>query len=355
MSRLRNRITKASFWNDAELLRWSREKRFTYKGLWAITEDSGCLEDDPFGWKLILWPSPMDADITVEKLEQWRDELIEAGKLIPYEADGKRYLYAHSFHQHEHPRNPQPPDLPLPPWIQWEKCTNEAGKTYHRYTVSAPTVTVPRRNHDGSTTVPSRNRELKVTPVQSGPVQSGPVLNTKDAAAVSRARAREAEPSVDNGSSSSDASQEEGKTEDSGTNDPVIWELRDELWGIPGWPPDTSGDAKKLLWMQRTYPAANPRTIIAQVKAKAEAGTLKSTPWEAVIAFAKHEQEKADLVSGRTRPAARRVEAPPALSPDEDAAQFAEQAALAKRAREAVDRGLVEARQREAATAGAPL
>lgn len=117
MSRLRNRIRKAEYFTDGELLRWHRDKRATYSGLWAIAEDSGCLEDDPFAWKLAVWASPLDADITVEKLEQWRDELIAAGKLLPYEANGKRYLFIRNFHKHESPRNPQRPDLPLPPWV----------------------------------------------------------------------------------------------------------------------------------------------------------------------------------------------------------------------------------------------
>ena len=117
MSRLRNRIRKADYFTDGELLRWHRDKRTTYSGLWALAEDSGCLEDDPFAWKLALWGSPLDSDITVELLTQWRDELVEAEKLLPYEADGKHYLYIRTFHQHERPRNPQKNDLPLHPQI----------------------------------------------------------------------------------------------------------------------------------------------------------------------------------------------------------------------------------------------
>lgn len=117
MARLRNRIRKAGYYSDGELLRWHRDKRETYAGLWALAEDSGCLEDDPFGWKLAIWPAPADADITVEILTTWRDELVTAGKLIPYEVDGKRYLFIRSFHNHERPTNPQQSDLPLPPWV----------------------------------------------------------------------------------------------------------------------------------------------------------------------------------------------------------------------------------------------
>jgi len=134
MSRLRNRIRKADYFTDGELLRWHRDKRQTYTGLWALAEDSGCLEDDPFSWKMQIWGSPLDSDITVELLEQWRDELIEAHKLIPYEAEGKRYLFIRTFHQHEHPRNPQKPDLPLPEWVEYETTTGvgKGGKPWVR-------------------------------------------------------------------------------------------------------------------------------------------------------------------------------------------------------------------------------
>jgi hypothetical protein len=134
MSRLRNRIRKADYFSDGELLRWPRDKRTTYSGLWAIAEDSGCLEDDPFMWKMLLWASPLDADITVELLTTWRDELVAAGKLIPYEAEGKPYLYIRTFLQHEHPRNPQRPDLPLPEWIRCDSVEGVAkdGKRWVR-------------------------------------------------------------------------------------------------------------------------------------------------------------------------------------------------------------------------------
>lgn len=174
MARLRNRIMKAEFWSDPELLRWPRDKRHTYQGLWAIAEDSGCIEDDPFGWKLQIWPSPMDADITMELLEQWRDEFIKAGKLIPYEADGKRYLYCKTFHQHERPRNPQKPDLPLPPWVRYETKTVERAdgrtNTIHSYEVDTESVPSPYRQDTESVPAPQSS------PVQPRSVQSSPDL-----------------------------------------------------------------------------------------------------------------------------------------------------------------------------------
>lgn len=134
MSRLRNRMVKAEFWTDPELLRWPLPKRVFYQGLWALAEDSGCLEDDAFGWKLQLFPSPADSDITLEALTAWRDELVDAGKVVPYEVGGKRCLYLRTFHRHESPRNPQRPDLPLPPWVEvtGSDGTSKDGKRWLR-------------------------------------------------------------------------------------------------------------------------------------------------------------------------------------------------------------------------------
>ncbi len=173
MARLRNRIRKADYFSDGELLRWPRDKRTTYSGLWALAEDSGCLEDDPLTWKVLLWPSPLDADISVEVLAQWRDELVADGKLIPYEADGKRCLYLRSFHKHELPRNPQRPDLPLPPWLIHDTTAHKRGdRTVARNAFNVDWDRVPERNGDSTVTVPSSYGDRSITPVPSRPVPS---------------------------------------------------------------------------------------------------------------------------------------------------------------------------------------
>lgn len=190
MARLRNRIRKADYFTDGELLRWHRDKRATYTGLWAIAEDSGCLEDDPFEWKMSIWPSPMDTDVTIEMLERWRDELLDAGKLVAYESEGKRYLYIRTFHQHEHPRNPQVNDLPLPPWVTAEitEGFGAGGKHWIRclYIVSEADIPArpgictdqnPSRTGIGTNALPpsvqTPIRDKNRSPVLSGPVRSG--------------------------------------------------------------------------------------------------------------------------------------------------------------------------------------
>ena len=155
MARLRNRICKADYWGDGDLLRMPRDMRETYRGLWAVAEDSGCLEDDPFTWKLLLWPSPMDADITVALITEWRDRLLEQGKLISYQVAGKQYFFIEPFHRHEHPRNPQINDLPLPPWVQWTPSETDRRKgTYKVDWDLLEAITHPGQDlNDDSTTV----------------------------------------------------------------------------------------------------------------------------------------------------------------------------------------------------------
>ena len=177
-------MVKANFWTDGELLRWPREKRITYQGLWAIAEDSGCVEDDPFEWKLLLWPSPVDADITIEMLQQWRDEFVEAGKLLPYSVDGKSYLFVMNFHKHERPRNPQSPIVPLPPWVTHEihehKRATPNGMvdfTRNEYVVDWDLL---QENFNRTVTVPSPNNNRTGTLVLSSPVLSSPVVEDSE-------------------------------------------------------------------------------------------------------------------------------------------------------------------------------
>ncbi|HEX2951692.1 MAG TPA: hypothetical protein VHV83_19325 [Armatimonadota bacterium] len=117
--RLHNRQLKAGFWTDGTLLRWPLAKRLFYAGLVQLADDSGCLEDDAFSFKIQLFPSPMDAEITVEVLEQWTHELVEAGKLVPYTAEGKACLFLKTFRKYQRIDTPSAPEVPLPCWLQW--------------------------------------------------------------------------------------------------------------------------------------------------------------------------------------------------------------------------------------------
>lgn len=131
--RLRNRQLKATYWTDPELLRWPRDKRLFYASLRACAEDSCCLEEDMLGVKYAAWVA--DADMTPERFEVWLEELVRAHKAVRYEGpDGKNYLYLPAMARHENPRNPQPPDYPLPPWVRCSRTADARGAGRTAYT-----------------------------------------------------------------------------------------------------------------------------------------------------------------------------------------------------------------------------
>lgn len=143
--RLHNRQVKATFWTDTELIRLlDIPGRMFYQGLWQIADDSGCLDHDYLAFKMLLFP--VDT-VSIEQIEAWTKKLIDAGKLIPYTAQGKECLYLKNFHKHQSLKNCSSPDVPLPPWIKWEPYTSNerAGK----YVVSLDVLTDFLQSSDG--------------------------------------------------------------------------------------------------------------------------------------------------------------------------------------------------------------
>jgi hypothetical protein len=133
--KLHNRQIKASYWSDTDMIRnFALEERLFYIGLWQLADDSGCIENDPYAFKLFLFP--LNEEVTIETLNDWTAKLIEKQKLIPYHVQGKDGLYLANFHKHQTIKNPQPPEVPLPPWITWKpyKSNPRTG----RYEIRAP-------------------------------------------------------------------------------------------------------------------------------------------------------------------------------------------------------------------------
>jgi transcriptional regulator with XRE-family HTH domain len=119
LMKLHNRQIKASFWVDTDMIRnFTLEERLFYIGLWQLADDSGCVENDPYAFKLFLFP--LNEEVTIETLVSWTQKLIEKQKLISYHTQGKDGLFLTNFHKHQTIKNPQPPEVPLPPWITWK-------------------------------------------------------------------------------------------------------------------------------------------------------------------------------------------------------------------------------------------
>lgn len=128
--RLSNRQVKAGFWEDPDLLRLPRDARMLFHGLLHVADDSGCVKYDTFAFKMFLFRSPLDDDMTEEKISKLISELLRQGQLRKFEANGTPCLYILNFHKHQKIDNPRPPSCPLPPWIKWVpyKSNPSAGK-----------------------------------------------------------------------------------------------------------------------------------------------------------------------------------------------------------------------------------
>jgi hypothetical protein len=299
---MRARNLKPGFFKNLKLSTLPALTRLLFEGLWCMSDREGRLVDQPRRIKAEILPYD---NCNVEKMLR---ALQDSGFIQRYSANGEQYIQVLQFKKHQ---NPHVKEVPT---------TIPAPDEHQASTVLAPGQT------GTSTEVARLNPESLFLDS----------LDPKEAAA---AIAREAEnpesPPQDGSSSDSDSS-----------DDPLLW----ELWEIPGWDKNADGDAKRLAWLKDEYPAASPSTIIAQVKAKAEAGTLKATPWEAVIAFAKQEQGKAPPPRPKPKP----VKAPPPLPPEEEGRLALEQAECARRAREQAERDLREARRQKSAAGAVP-
>lgn len=132
--KLHNRLVKAAFWTDTELIRqFSRDERLFYQGLWQLADDSGCLDNDPWAFKLHLFP--LDSDILPETLAGWTQKLVDAGKLLPYQCGTKSCLFLLNFGKHQTIHNASAPEVPLPAWITWQ--TYESNGRAGHYIIDA--------------------------------------------------------------------------------------------------------------------------------------------------------------------------------------------------------------------------
>ena len=121
--KLHTRLVKAEFWTDSKLLsQCTLEEQIAFQSLWFITEDSGCVEDDPFAWKVLVFPSR--EQITTDLLTCWRDKFVQLGLVIAYQVNGKAYLFVTNFHKYQPLRNAAAPQVPVFEAITFEASEN---------------------------------------------------------------------------------------------------------------------------------------------------------------------------------------------------------------------------------------
>lgn len=117
--KLHDRVIRAGFFNRAQfVLSFTRDERLFYEGLMLLSDDSHCLLEDPWEFKLHLFP--VDADITAGMLSAWTEKFVAAGKLIRYTAKGKKCLFLVNGPEHQRQGDMERPEVPLPVWVTWK-------------------------------------------------------------------------------------------------------------------------------------------------------------------------------------------------------------------------------------------
>lgn len=86
--------------------------RLHFAMLWTYADDAGRGLDNARLIKAAVWP--LDDDVTLEHIEAWQAELATAGRVVRYEAGGKRYFEVVNFGEHQRPNRPVPSKLPAP-------------------------------------------------------------------------------------------------------------------------------------------------------------------------------------------------------------------------------------------------
>lgn len=127
MARIRS--MKPEFWSDQDITRLSRDVRLLYIALWNFADEEARMPGDP---RLVKsWCFPLDDDVTATTVDEWLDQLEQAGKVLRYEIDGGKYLLLRNLGSHQKldarltSRYPAPPAETRPTPVH----TDQSGRT----------------------------------------------------------------------------------------------------------------------------------------------------------------------------------------------------------------------------------
>lgn len=104
MARLRT--VKPEYWTDEHVGQCSMPARLLFIGTWNFADDHGGLSRSAKQLKAQIFPYD---NIDCEPLIQ---ELLNAGLLVEYEVDGKKYLHVRGFRKHQKVEKPAAPRIP---------------------------------------------------------------------------------------------------------------------------------------------------------------------------------------------------------------------------------------------------
>lgn len=91
---------------------WPREVRYFWVLLWGYLDDHGYGQDEP---RIIKGDCfPMDDDLSAGDIDKWLDLIATSGSLCRFRGpDGRRYLHAPKWPDHQRPQHPAIPKFPV--------------------------------------------------------------------------------------------------------------------------------------------------------------------------------------------------------------------------------------------------
>jgi hypothetical protein len=138
---------------------WPREVRYFWVLLWGYLDDHGYGIDEP----RLIKPDcfPLDDDLTVNDIDKWLDVIADAGSLCRFTGpDGRHYLHAPKWADHQRPQHPAVPRFPACPRVSHETLMSVSGDSHE----IVPTVNGVNGNTAGQTT--SGDSHESLTPEQ---------------------------------------------------------------------------------------------------------------------------------------------------------------------------------------------
>lgn len=108
----RMRTLKPAFASSEAIAALTIPCRLHFAMLWTYADDEGRGLDNPRLIKAAIWP--LDDDVTYDAVDAWQAELARNGRIVRYEADGRRYFEIANFAEHQRPQKPQESKYPAP-------------------------------------------------------------------------------------------------------------------------------------------------------------------------------------------------------------------------------------------------
>lgn len=109
MARIRS--IKPELRTSLTVAEWPREVRYFWTLLWGYLDDHGRGVDNA---RLVLADCfPLDRDLDEDAIDKWLTLIAESGPLCRYTANGRRYMHALNWKEHQRPSHPT--DSRIPP------------------------------------------------------------------------------------------------------------------------------------------------------------------------------------------------------------------------------------------------